>query len=358
MVAVKAISSDEVFESWLKDADKKQLEKFFKKKNVDFKRENVSAVETVQNVSKFIVVYFEKNVQLASNTGKQTQGTQQIIANDLEKTRFYNFGNKKVNLATWKGDKQVPMYNTLKEIKCPKCSGTGGIKCKSCSGAGTLKCSKCVKGKGKITCKTCNGSKTEDYKVEIVDADGKKTTDTKKIRCADCHGTGVYTCPDCGGLLKVPCKSCGASGNTTCDKCKGTGVLYEYTISPIPGTKQKKSSEVYYTKDVEKFIDKKSVETMLNSKDIKGIVITKSDDLNEKRLKPELNYWTKDSKKICDDAKQGYKNYVKQGVVKEGTGIMVFPALQLDCTSVSGNKFEIFGIGVSGNFVVLDSKFK
>ncbi|HME53694.1 MAG TPA: hypothetical protein VKM55_15815 [Candidatus Lokiarchaeia archaeon] len=358
MTSVKAISSDEVFKDWLKDADKKQLEKFFKKKNVDFKRENISAVETVQNVSKFIVVYFEKNVQSATGTGKQTQGTQQITAADLEKTRFYNFGSKKVNLATWKGDKQVPFYNSLKEIKCPKCAGTGGIKCKSCGGTGTLKCTKCEKGKGKMTCKTCKNAKTEDYQVEVVDADGKKTTETKKVRCADCHGAGVYTCPDCGGLLKVPCKSCSASGTSTCDKCKGTGVLYEYTIGSVPGVKQKKSSDVYYTKDVEKFIDKKSVEDMLNSKDIKGIIITNPDDLTEKKLKPNLNYWTKDSKKICDDAKQAFKDYVKKGVVKQGTSIMVFPALQLDCTSVSGSKFEIFGIGVSENFVVLDSKFK
>jgi len=357
MTSVKAISSDEVFKTWLKDANLKTLEKFFKKKKVDFKREHVSLAETVQDVSKFIIVYFEKNVQAAAASGKQSGGTQQITAEALEKMRFYNFGSKKVNLATWKGEKQVPMYNTLKEIKCPTCNGAGGIKCKSCGGIGTLKCTKCEKGKGKLNCKTCNNSKTEDYKVEVVDAEGKKTTEIKKIRCADCHGAGVYTCPDCGGLLKIPCKTCSASGTSPCDKCKGTGVLYEYAIMPVPGVTQKKSGDIFYTKDVEKFIDKKSVEDMLNSKDIKGIVITNPDDLTEKRLKPELNYWTKDSKKVCDDAKQEYKDDVKKGIVREKAQIMVFPALQLNCTSVSGNKFEIFGIGVSENFAVMDSKF-
>jgi hypothetical protein len=109
---------------------------------------------------------------------------------------------------------------------------------------------------------------------------------------------------------------------------------------------------------VEKFIDKKSVEGMLNDKDIQGIIITNPDDLKEEKLKPQLNYWTKDLDQICNDAKKDYKTFLKAGTVKKDAKIMVFPALQLDCKSVSGSQFEVFGIGVSGNFIVLDSKFK
>jgi hypothetical protein len=171
MVQVKAISSDETFQEWLDNADMKILEKFFKKKKVDFKRDHVSAVETVQNVSKFIVVYFEKILKADGPAGKQTGATKTIPASQLEAVKFYDFKNEKVDASKWKGDKQVPLYTSIKEVKCSKCSGTG---------------------------KT-----TVDHVVGVYDAIGKKT-DIKK---------------------KTP---------EACAECKGTGVLYEYILAPVP----------------------------------------------------------------------------------------------------------------------------
>nr|MDO8114805.1 hypothetical protein [Candidatus Sigynarchaeota archaeon] len=355
MVTVKAMSSDELFQNWLTNADIKTLEKFFKKKKVDFKREHVSAVETVQEVSKFIVIYFEKNIKEAL-AGKQKQTMESANVKDLEKIRFYDFGNKQVNLESWKGEKEVPMFNTINNVKCSKCGGAGGIKCKNCGGSGTVKCGTCD-STGKISCRTCKGSKTVEYKLEILDADGKKYSGSKKAPCPDCHGQGAHTCSDCSGLQKIRCKSCDSSGQISCEECKGTGVLFEYAVAPVPFIMSKKDAEVYYSKDVEKFIDKQSVEDLLNAKDIQGIIVINSDDLKEDKLKPELNFWTKESSKNCDEAKKDYKDYVKKGIVKSGTKIMVLPALQLECKAVNGKEFQIFGIGVSGSFVVLDSKF-
>jgi len=355
VMTVKAISSDEIFQEWLKNAEIKTLEKFFKKKKVDFKRELVSAVETVQEVDKFVVVYFEKDVK-AALAGKQTQSTELITAKDLEKIKFYDFEGKQVNIESWKGDKEVPMYNTIKEIKCAKCGGAGSMKCKNCGGTGTLKCSTCD-GKAKITCKACKGTGAVEYEIDITGGDGKKYRARRKVPCGDCHGAGSYNCPDCSATNKVRCKPCDSSGVSSCETCKGTGIMFEYAIQPVPFIMSKKDAEVYYSKDIEKFIDKQSVEKMLNARDIQGIIIANPDDLKENVLKPQLNYWTKDADKVCNDAKKDYKDYVKKSIVKEGTKIMVLPALQLSCKGVNGKDFQIFGIGVEGNFIVLDAKF-
>ncbi len=355
MTTVKAISSDETFQEWLSHADMKTLEKFFKKKKVDFKRELVSAVETVQGVDKFVVIYFEKNVK-AALAGKQTQSTVQVNVKELEKTRFFDLEGKQVSIESWKGDKEVPMYNTIKEIKCSKCVGLGSMKCKSCGGTGTLKCVNCD-GKAKITCKTCKGTKVVEYEIEVTDGEGKKYRAKRKMPCPECHAQGTYNCPDCSATAKIHCKTCDSSGVSSCETCKGTGVMYEYSIQPVPFIMSKKDAEVYYSKDVEKFIGKQSVEDMLNARDIQGIVITNPDDLKESVLKPQLNYWTKDADKVCNDAKKDYKDYVKKSIVKEGTKILVLPSLQLTCKGVNGKEFQVFGIGVAGNFIVLDAKF-
>ncbi|MBN2152821.1 MAG: hypothetical protein JW839_15325 [Candidatus Lokiarchaeota archaeon] len=355
MTMVKAISSDETFQEWLSHADLKTLEKFFKKKKVDFKRELVSAVETVQGVDKFVVIYFEKDVK-AALAGKQSQRTEQVNSKDIERTRFFDFGGKQVSVESWKGDKEVPMYQTIKEVKCAKCGGQGSVKCKSCGGAGKVACGTCD-GKAKITCKACKGTKAVELEIEILDGEGKKYRAKRRVPCGECHAVGSYNCPDCSATGKVRCKSCDSSGVSSCDACKGTGTMYEYAVQPVPFIMSKKDAEVYYSKDVEKFIDKQSVEEMLNARDIQGIVITNPDDLKENVLKPQLNYWTKDADKVCNDAKKDYKDYVKKSVVKEGTKILVLPAIQLACKGVSGKDFQVFGIGVEGNFIVLDARF-
>ncbi|MFX0100504.1 MAG: hypothetical protein ACFFCS_13100 [Candidatus Hodarchaeota archaeon] len=357
MVSVKAISTDEVFIEWVNKADLKTLEKFFKKKKVDFKRDHVSVGETVKNVSKFIVVAFEKDVKEAM-AGAAGEKTEKITANQLEKVKFWDFEGKKVKTEDWKEKAyEVPIYKTIKEVKCAKCGGTGSEKCKKCNGAGSVKCNKCD-GKTKFQCGKCKGEKTVVYDLDISNAEGKKFKATKRPPCPECHGVGNYVCPDCSGIGKARCKACDSRGVTPCNDCKGYGIFYEYKIQPVPVLMEKKSAVVFYRKDVEKFISKTDVEQNLSKRNILGIVLTNPDDLKEGKLKPELNYWTKESDKICNEAKKEYKNLVKKKAVKEGAKITVFPALELDCESVKGKKFQIFGIGTSGSFVVLEAGFK
>ena len=45
-MVVKGLDTDSLFKNWVEKADLKTLEKFFKKKKVDFKRDHVSVGET------------------------------------------------------------------------------------------------------------------------------------------------------------------------------------------------------------------------------------------------------------------------------------------------------------------------
>ncbi|MHA1682269.1 MAG: hypothetical protein ACTSUE_15130 [Promethearchaeota archaeon] len=356
MVSIKGLDTDTLFKAWLEKADLKTLEKFFKKKKVDFKRENVSVGETVKSYPKFIVVYYEKDVSKAmSDLGPARDGTS--TPPKLGNVKFFDFKGRKVSLESWKYEKEVPVYATLKEVKCAKCGGTGKISCSKCSGEGVVKCNNCG-GKATIVCNSCKGKKSKEVDIEIIDADGKKSKVTKKIPCPDCHSVGSYKCSVCGGLTKHVCKSCGGRGYTSCSDCKGYGISYRYEIQPVPIEKTGKQAMVYFKKDVEKFITRSSVEKLLVKRDVKGIVITNPDDLKDKKLKPELGYWTKDSDKVCKDAKNDYKKLEKSKIIKKGTKIIILPAIQLDCQSVKGKKFQIFGIGTQDSFIVIDHDFK
>jgi len=91
---VKAVTSDELFQEWLNKADMNTLKKYFEKKKIEFKREHVSPVETVRNVSKFLVVYFEKKVSQDLLTQVASR-TEQTSVNNLQRIKFYDFQGKK-----------------------------------------------------------------------------------------------------------------------------------------------------------------------------------------------------------------------------------------------------------------------
>ena len=356
MPSIKSVSSDELFEAWLKDADLKTLEKRFKKKKVDFKRANVSAVETVKGVKKFIVIYFEKDVKKAIAAGKEEVVT--ILANKIGNQTYYDFKGKSINFDSWnQKEQEVPMYPTLTKVSCKTCGGSGTQKCKKCGGTFTLNCPKCD-GKGKIECKKCKGEKNIDEKVEVIEYNDKKRKAIIPVPCPECHGKGAYTCPNCAGMAKIPCKNCSGS-NVDCKECKGYGVVYQYKIQPVPFISKKKQAMVFYEKGIQKFITTKDVEALLNAREIQGISVTNPDDLNQKFLKPQLNYWeeAQDADKICKEAKKEYKDLVKKNVVRKGQKILVFPAIQLSCSDEKGKSFYVFGIGTSGSFVIIDSGF-
>ncbi|NHJ05298.1 MAG: hypothetical protein EAX90_10770 [Candidatus Heimdallarchaeota archaeon] len=356
MVEVQAVSSDEIFQEWLRTADGKSLKKYFEKKNVDFKREHVSAVETVYDVSKFIVIYFEKQVPEILAAGSEAK-VQTITADKLDNYKFYDFKDKRVDYDQWKEKStEVPTFASIRKVECQKCHGTGTQRCEVCGGTSRVKCDKCD-GTGKKTCSTCKGTAGLKVEIEVYNAENKKTKIERTIPCTKCAHTGAETCSKCGGGRSLLCRNC-EGGTIVCKECKGFGIFYQFKYEPIPFRTQRKSAMVFYKKDVEKFIDKREVEQLLNSRDTSGITLFNVEDLVQSKLVPQLNYWTQEADKICNDAKKEFKNLLKRREVKSNQKIMVYPALQLRCKSVKGKNFELFGIGNSSNFVILSDGFK
>jgi hypothetical protein len=352
---VQAVTSDEIFQHWLQNADGKTLKKYFEKKNVDFRREHISAVETVYNVYKFMVIYYQKKVPDAYAT-KESGKVETVTADKLERYRFYDFKGQRVDFDKWKGEINVPSLASIRRVDCQKCHGTGTHRCENCSGSGKIKCDKC-EGTGKNTCSACKGKNVLTIDLEVYDANNKKTNVQRNIPCPRCGHTGNDVCSKCDGGKSLVCRNCDG-GTTKCKDCKGYGVFYQFKYEPVPFITQRKSSMVFYKKDVEKFIDKRDVEELLNSRETSGIVLYNADELTQSKLVPQLNYWTPDADKVCNDAKKEFKNFLKNQEVESNQKIMVFPALQLRCRSVKGKNFEIFGIGNASNFVVLTDGFK
>ncbi len=170
---VQAITSDEIFQEWLKKADGKTLKKFFEKKKVDFRREHVSAVETVYSVSKFIVVYFQKKIPEAFVAGADGK-VETVTADKLHKYKFYDFKGKKVDFDQWKGDTSVPFLASIRRVDCQKCHGSGTHNCDKCSGSGRVKCDKCD-GSGKRSCSSCRGKGVVIIDLDVYDVNNKKT---------------------------------------------------------------------------------------------------------------------------------------------------------------------------------------
>jgi len=355
ILEVQAITSDELFQQWLRSADDKRLKKFFEKKRVDFRREHVSAVETVYNVSKFIVIYFQKKIPEAVATGAGGK-VETVTANKLEKYKFYDFQGERVDYDQWKEDISVPFLSSIRRVECQKCHGSGTHKCEKCGGSGRVQCDKCD-GTGKNSCSSCKGKAEITIELDVYDSNNKKTKVEKSIPCAKCGHTGSDVCSKCGGGRSVLCRNCDG-GTNTCKDCKGFGVYYQFKYEAVPFKTQRKSAMVFYKRDVEKFIDKDDVEQLLNSRETSGLSLYNIEELSQGRLEPQLNYWTKDADKICNEARKEFKKLLKNREVEQNQKIMVFPALQLRCKSVKGKSFEIFGIGNANNFVVITDGFK
>ena len=352
---VQAVTSDEIFQEWLRNADGKRLKKYFEKKKVDFKREHVSAVETVYDVSKFIVIYFRKKTPEAFAKGEDGK-VETVTADKLGKYRFYDFQGKRVDFDQWKEDTSVPSLASIRRVDCQKCHGAGTIGCEKCGRSGRIKCDKCS-GTGKTSCSSCKGTGSITIELDVYDANNKKRKIQKTIPCPKCGHTGSDVCSKCGGGRSVLCRNCDG-GSNICKDCKGFGVYYQFKYEAVPFLSQRQSAMVFYKRDVEKFIDKKEVEQLLNSRNTSGLTLNNIEDLTQGRLVPQLNYWTPDADKICNEAKKEFKKLLKTREVEQNQKIMVFPALQLRCKSTKGKSFELFGIGSSGNFVVLSDGFK
>ena len=122
---IKSPNKDDVFDKWINKTPAKELEKAFKIKNVPFQKNNISAAESVKNVEKFTVFYFqsEKHASPKPEAGEEKK----TDIKGITKVKFYDF-SKTIEYDDWKEKSKVPLYDTLKPVNCQKCQGSGYIR--------------------------------------------------------------------------------------------------------------------------------------------------------------------------------------------------------------------------------------
>ncbi|MHA1145990.1 MAG: hypothetical protein ACTSRW_14705 [Candidatus Helarchaeota archaeon] len=233
-MSVKTPNTDDVFQRFVDKTPAKKLEKKFGKKNVKFEKGLISAAESVQNVDKSACFFFRSKVVQFSDTPTKYKESKLIQSKKLQKVKFYDFHGKKVDPEKWKGDDEVPMFQSIEAVKCTgKGCTQGKILCSNCKGSGQVTCGKC-KGTGSYQCKACAGKGTIGLKVDVVNEKGEKTKKTVTVRCKNCFGEGKIFCVDCVGTGRVTCKKCKGEKHTFCKTCMGEGSLYKYRIEPVP----------------------------------------------------------------------------------------------------------------------------
>ncbi len=349
---IKGPNTDDVFEKWLNKTSAKDLEKKFKVKNVPFQKGNISVAESVKNVDKYTVFYFQSEKHASPKAEASEEKKTDIKS--LEKITFYDF-TKSIEYDEYKGKSTVPLYDTLKPVNCEKCKGTGYINCKKCKGERLVACSAC-KGNGSIRCKDCDGSGSNVIKVTILKNGKEKTKKETKYNCPTCFGTGKIECKKCGGIGKVTCPECKANARYKCDKCKGYGNFYLYSIGSVPF---KETSAVvphlFFKQEVEKDIGYRLSNVISQ---VKGITIRDLNKMNEKEITAQLGYeMDADAKKQMSTAKKEYERLEKSEFDKPMMPIYIFPVLELDVVTPKGSKFKVFSIGAEDGFTVMDKGF-
>ncbi|MHA1727813.1 MAG: hypothetical protein ACTSWY_03670 [Promethearchaeota archaeon] len=349
---IKTPNADEIFNKFKeKGSRKKDLEKHYGLKKTVFNVDNVTAAEFVQGVNKEAVFFFQNKIDV------KPSGKTEVIKihyNKLEKVDFYKF-SKPISKDEWKGDKTVPMYETLKPVRCTECNGTGKVNCEKCGGEGTVKCPDC-NGTGSIDCKPCNGKGKQYLELTLYSGEEKKK-DTKKMdySCPNCFGTGKITCSRCNGLKRILCKKCEGKSSVECKECGGTGNMWQYEILPvpfkeeqglvpvvIPSVKIDKTLENQMGSDLSEQIIKKAFES----------IKLREKDLDKKIVEPNLGYINSQITKALKETQKIIKKSEKSDTDKPIWPVYLFPLLILDCVTAKGKKYNVYSIGSSQGFIV------
>jgi len=242
-------SPDIIFRKWVNELDAKTLEDLFKQKNIPLQRSYISAAECVKSVEKYILTQIIVKI-------KPKEGKRVIISyQKLKKIEFYDYETMQ----------DVPIYKSIKEVKCDKCKGLGKLKCKKCNGKGYIKCKEC-NGTGRVTCDNCKGTGYIEIEVKVKTSEKERQVRTMKVPCPECHGEKIIICPDCYGTGLIQCYECDGSGGDECSKCGGTGVLYQYEEGPIVRKESLKSYLIFsseLSESVRKEILEKNTESRL-----------------------------------------------------------------------------------------------
>ncbi len=330
-MVIKTPNSDEIFRKWIDNLDKKTLEKYFKQKKIPLERKNIAAADFVRKSEKYILFYVEAKVEAKKKN---------------KKVRIPPFKLKKVEFYDYPTNKEVPIYKTMKQVKCDKCKGLGYFKCKSCGGLGHVKCSKCG-GSGTITCPECKGKGYIEVEIKVYTSEKEKKKEIIRIPCPTCHGQKKIICPDCGGTGRVICPECKGSGGVPCKNCDSTGILIEYEVGPIlyPEMVEK---YIITPEDIKSNVEKEILE---NIEKAEGLRISSEKYLDEKNLAQQLGFMTDYTKKTLSKLKKKIKEIQKSKVKQLKLPLKGFPVIQLVVDAPNKKGIIVLGIGSKEKFI-------
>jgi len=311
-VVIKSPNSDEIWDQWKRKNVKSQdLEKHYGIKGAVFSLDNIAASEFVKGVTKAVAVYFE--VEKQSKASDKKGKIEKRSFRRLEKERFYVF-NASVKANEWKGDKEVPFFDTITCIKCPKCNGNGFLKKK---------------------CGNCDGSGKWEVRIEVMNEKQDKGHKGLPMKCPECFGQGIIQ-------------------SSKCDECGGVGELLQYEIRPVP-LKTTSDTEIIFLASMklsgmEKELGKDIQEALDH---VEGIVVKNPEkELDPKYVEAQLGFMDGDIKKILNNVFKDWKDISKSKDSKLATPIYLFPLITLKCETRKNKTFLVHSIGAGEKFLV------
>ena len=315
-MTIKAPLADDVFDRWLKSKSASDIEKKFGRKPNE-----ISPMEVVgKEIHKSPALLF-RTVGRKTAVKKSSKKDVFYSYKQLEKETFYKF-DKPVKQSEWKEKfSEVCLYDKVSESNCSDCSGKG------------------VEG----SCKNCNGSGTVVVKVEMLTLPGpKKTKQERKVKCGDCHGSGVSP--------------------NSCKTCEGTGIIYRFPTDLVPFS-DAGDIYVFWNQQIEKELSKskfmKNTELMelLEKNNVNAIKIKDLKNLEQKNLEPELGFWDKEASSQVKECKKSFENMEKGGAEDPKFPIEIYPLQRIDIESYKGKKFSVCSVGSADGYIVFDLDF-
>lgn len=312
-VRIKTPNLDDIFEKWKQNAirkDKKKMEKQFGTKGAIFSLDAVSAAEYVKDTMKEAAIYFA----IKKTLGPAPKGKEEnlVLAPRIAREQYFSFkGAGQINKENWKGDENVPIYESIQSVSCKTCRGKGYTEDK---------------------CKTCNGSgKIEENLIVFIGEEQKKEKKAFSYPCAACYGTGNR---------QIQCKECG-----------GHKSLYKYEILPVPFKTVVTGVPVLHSSAQTKYEKEIGDDLHKMIEDVEGIKFGDFKEL-ESKAEASLGYWNKNIKKTISSAGNDYKTYQKDKDAQITTQIHLFPMIQMFCETKKGSKFEIYSLGSANKFII------
>jgi len=314
-VRIKTPNLDSIFAKWKESTarkDKKLMERQFGTKGAIFSLDAISAAEYVNPPAlKGAAIYFSVKKTISTSNNKEQN---LVPAFRVSRETFYSFKGAKIDKETWKGNEEVPMFETLQAVPCKTCKGNGFVEenCKSC------------KGTGKIV----------ENLVVLIGAEQKKEKKTFEYPCGECYGKSK---------LPYPCKECGGHKN-----------FYKYEILPVPFKTVVSGLPILHSSLQTKYEKEIGKELIALIEKVEGIKFNKFDDLTSK-AEGSLGYWDKEVSKTVKAAGSDYKKFEKDKETKIESQIYLFPMIQLNCQTKRGKKFEVYSIGSEQNFMIFSN---